>query len=155
MCFIICIQVCVGVFCQLQIPDPSPHNSLHRARHWSSYNCYSFFFFLSAYWGKWWKKASLLFATWRRQWRRSLTGPLSWNPQPAQCLPWTHDVEDLPELSPSSEIISYLLDGWWFYFNLLSQCKMHKSLSDIYINDPCIAGQKTRLIRNVWSLPDS
>lgn len=114
-----------------------------------------FFFFLSAYWGKWWKKASLLFATWRRQWRRSLTGPLSWNPQPAQCLPWTHDVEDLPELSPSSEIISYLLDGWWFYFNLLSQCKMHKSLSDIYINDPCIAGQKTRLIRNVWSLPDS
>lgn len=46
MCFVICIQVCVGVFCQLRIPDLSPYNSLHRAQRWSSYNCYSFFSYL-------------------------------------------------------------------------------------------------------------
>ena len=62
------------------------------------------------------------------------------DPQPARRLPQTHDVKDLPKPSPRSEIISYLLDDDGFIFNLVSQCKKHKTLSYFCINDVCLAG---------------
>lgn len=154
MCFVICIQVCVGVFCQLRIPDPSPQDSLHRARHWSSYNCYRFFF-LICFLGKMVEKSITAFCYMKmpveeESCQSSVMKPSSSPVSSMDTWRWR------PSWAVAVLRDNFLFIRWMMiYFNLLSQCKKCKSLSDIYINDPCIACQKTRLIRNAWSLWDS